>query len=336
MVRRGDIPTVAAAFSAGEIGAAQVDRLALAWANRRARALLVEVEGSFTELARSLPYSRFDAHMTEFVTRADIDGTCDRNTRNHENRDAKLIQDYDKSWTLSGGCASLQGGELHDTFAAFIDAEFATDWEKARIDHGEGTTKDHLARTHRQPRFDALFEIFQRAASTLPGTEGSRVITNVMIDRATLEWVLAKLNGENPRRPDPTDENYRCSALDGHPIDPLEAAASALIGHVRRVVCGADSVVIDLGRTQRLFTGSARLAAQLCATECFWPGCHIPVSQCQIDHLEPHTNGGRTSPGNGAPACGNHDRHKHTHGYRAWRDAGGEWHVIRPDGTRFE
>ncbi|MCP5025667.1 MAG: HNH endonuclease [Actinomycetia bacterium] len=331
-----ELPTVAEAFTAGEIGSCQVDRLARAFANRRVRRQLVEVEASFVELARQLSYRHFDAHVTEFVTRADLDGTCDRNNRNHEDRDAKLVQDYDMSWTLSGGCASLQGAELNDIFRAFIDAEFATDWEKALIDHGDDVIKDHLARTDRQRRFDALFEIFQRAASTLPGVEGGRVITNVTIDQVTFEWALAKLNGESPARPDPTDEHYRCSTMDGHPIDPLEAVASALVGHVRRVVYGADSVVIDLSRTQRLYTGSARLAAQLCATECFWPGCHVPVSQCQIGHLEPHCDGGRTSPGNGAPACGKHNRHKHTHGYRAWRDAGGEWHVIRPDGTRFE
>ena len=104
---------------------------------------------------------------------------------------------------------------------------------------------------------------------------------------------------------------------------------------------GADSVVIDLGRTQRLFTGSARLAAQLANTECFWPGCHVPVSQCQIDHLTPFTErddgggGGSTNPGNGGPACGKHNRHKEA-GYTVWRDPTGRWHVHRPDGTRIE
>jgi hypothetical protein len=113
------------------------------------------------------------------------------------------------------------------------------------------------------------------------------------------------------------------------------------LGRIRRVVIGADSVVIDLGRTQRLFTGSARLAAQLGNTECFWPGCHVPVTQCQIDHLTPFTErpdrqgGGRTNPGNGGPACGKHNRHKE-HGYTVWRDPTGHWNIRRPDGTEIE
>jgi hypothetical protein len=98
---------------------------------------------------------------------------------------------------------------------------------------------------------------------------------------------------------------YRCSTLDGRPIDPTEAVAAALIDHIRRVVIGADSVVVDLGRRRRCFTGAAQLAARLAATECYWPGCHVPVTDCQIDHLIGWADhGGSTNPGNGAPACG--------------------------------
>ncbi len=85
----------------------------------------------------------------------------------------------------------------------------------------------------------------------------------------------------------------------------------------------------------------ARLAAQLANTECFWPGCHVPVSRCQIDHLVPFTErddgggGGRTNPGNGGPACGKHNRHKE-HGSTVWRDPTGRWHTHRPDGTEIE
>lgn len=39
---------------------------------------------------------------------------------------------------------------------------------------------------------------------------------------------------------------FGCSTLDGPTIDPTEAVANALIGHIRRVVMGAGSMVIDL------------------------------------------------------------------------------------------
>jgi hypothetical protein len=125
---------------------------------------------------------------------------------------------------------------------------------------------------------------------------------------------------------------YRCTTFDGRPIDPTEAVATALIDHIRRVVIGADSVVIDLGRRRRCFTG----AAQLAATECYWPGCHVPATDCQIDHLIPWTDrgGGSTNPGYGAPACGRHNRYKQR-GYRVHRDPTGHWHTVRPDGTEI-
>lgn len=83
---------------------------------------------------------------------------------------------------------------------------------------------------------------------------------------------------------------------------------------------------IDLGR-RRIFTGYARLTAQLQSHECYWPGCHITVTNCQIDHLTPHSEihdrvGGLTNPHNAGTACGKHNRHKER-GYTVRRLADG-------------
>ena len=113
------------------------------------------------------------------------------------------------------------------------------------------------------------------------------------------------------------------------------------MGHLRRVVINAAGVVIDKSRKQRFFTGTTRLAVQLADNECLWPGCHVPVSACQIDHTigwSPNlgrAGGGQTNPDNGGPTCGRHNRLKET-GYTAWRDPTGTWHTNRPDGTEIE
>ena len=132
-----------------------------------------------------------------------------------------------------------------------------------------------------------------------------------------------------PNRVRPT-----CSTLDGQPLPPAEVLAAALCGEVRRAVIGAGSVVIDLGRRQRLYTGPAAAALKLQLTTCAWPGCHVPVTHCQGDHLTPWRNGGSTSPENGAPLCGTHNRTKEQ-GYRITRDQLGDLHVHRPDGTEI-
>ncbi|MGI8937018.1 MAG: hypothetical protein ACR2JF_02155 [Iamia sp.] len=241
----------------------------------------------------------------------------------------------------------MQGAELEEIFKAFLNAEILADWAQARGEHGEAATAEDLARTDGQRRFDALFEIFQRAAAhRASGEGGSQVVTNIVIDQATFERVAAALAGEErpplaeALSPFPT-KTYRCSTLDGRPVEVTEAVAAALIGHIRRVVIGADSVVIDLGRKCRLFTGSAALAVKLSATRCYWPGCHVPVTDCQSDHLTPWNDraggggGGCTDPRNAGPACGRHNRAKER-GFAAWRDDTGTWHVTRPDGTEIQ
>lgn len=218
---------------------------------------------------------------------------------------------------------------------------------------------EDLARTDAQRAADAMDEIFRAAADAhAAAIGGSRIVTDIVIDHHTFERELRRLagqrtahgdvpldpdgttdgdgDGDGDRRPDRSTGRlgFRSSTLDGHPVDPSDVVAEALLGHVRRVVIGADSVIIDLGRTQRCFTGPAALAVKLRDEQCAWPGCHLPTSQCQSDHLMAWATGGRTDPGNGAPLCGHHNRTKEL-GYRIERDDLGRLHTYRPDGTEL-
>jgi hypothetical protein len=416
------LPEVAARFEAGRIGPCQVERIARAYANTRIRGSVVGKDRALARLAEMDSYLAFDAKVTEWVRRVDEDGTADANQRSHENRDATLVQDFDGSWTLAGGCASLDGMQLADIFSHFVDAETLTDWEKIRAELGDAATVEDLPRTPGQRRFDALFAIFQRAASAVEAGGGSQIVTNLVMDLETFERTARRFAGADPGpvddtldgedatdgEPDldepvdldailgpdplgqqaqpmnrggdpdntcdgappsgrgrsqaaetsasgfpsglaPTDADvaatggrggrvgHRCSSLDGRPVDTREAVAAALVGDVRRVVVGADGVVIDLGRRRRLFTGAAQLAVRLSSIHCYWPGCNVPVTQCQTDHLIPWADrgGGSTNPGNGGPACGRHNRLKER-GFSVLRDQTGGWHVTRPDGTKID
>ena len=143
--------------------------------------------------------------------------------------------------------------------------------------------------------------------------------------------MLRRFDGEAPSPLDP--DTYRCETINGIPVEPYEAAALSLVQQVRRVLVDARSTVIDLGRA-RTFTGSSRTATKLQSSRCCWPGCHVPADRCQIDHTRGHARGGRTNPGNGAPACGRHNRAKEN-GFTVWRDPTGQWHTYRPDGTEI-
>lgn len=226
----------------------------------------------------------------------------------------------------------LPGAAIDEIFRRYVDAERLADWEKARAEHGDDAVEAHLARTDAQRRADALWQVFQDAASAEGTPCGVDVCHNIVWNEGTFEEMLRRLGGETPRRLDPAE--VVCRTLDGVPLEPMEAAANALVSKVRRVVVDAAGVVIDLGRA-RFFTGGARLAAQLADQHCPWPGCSVPTSRCEIDHTVDHARGGRTEPANGGPFCGRHNRWKQK-GFRVWRDPTGRWHVYRRDGTEID
>lgn len=139
-----------------------------------------------------------------------------------------------------------------------------------------------------------------------------------------------------PARSPRDGTGFRCGTLDGMPIDPAAATANALLGHIRRVVVGTDGIVVDMSRRARFFTGVRHLAVLLSQTTCYWPGCHVPVTDCQADHLEGFNSRtrGPTNPHNGGPACPKHNRLKER-GFTVHRNADGHWHIYRPDGTEI-
>jgi hypothetical protein len=340
-----DLSEVAEAYRAGRIGSDQVDRIGRLHANPRVSAKVGAQDRNLLQAALHLSYREFDLKVSEWERLVDEDGARDRNQAHHDKRDASMAQDFDGRWRVAGSCGAMDGTRLHEIFKAFFEAETLVDWEKARAEHGDDARAEHLPRTDAQRRFDAWAAIFEKAAGARaaePG--GSPIVTNVVITQEAFEEQLRRFAGAepDPDRPDPHIDprpgvRLRCATIDGGHLDPAEAVAAALVGHVRRVVIGADGVVIDLGRRSRVFTGAAQLAVRLSSTECYWPGCHVPVSRCQIDHLRPWAGPerGRTSPDNGGPACGRHNRYKER-GFTAWRDPTGQLHVLRADGTELE
>ncbi len=233
-----DLPETRAVFEAGRVGTCQVRRLARIHANPRVRDRLAGSEGRLLGYATGHDYRFFDEVATNWVRLADEDGTCEVNQANHERRNAHLWQGFDLGWHLDAACGSLSGAEMKTIFDHFVDAEFRADWDKAKIDHGDATTKADLERTDGQRRFDALYAIFQRAAAAEPGGKAPEVVTNLVIDDATYERTLIALTTGTRPDADPDDESYRCSTLDGHPIEATEAVAASLLGKLRRVVVG--------------------------------------------------------------------------------------------------
>lgn len=317
---------VASSYRRGEVGTDQVRLLSRVWSNPRVRDAMVDKQSWFLELAARLSYPKFERRVRRWEELVDTDGADPGHA--HNRRNAQLTQNFDTSWDLQGRYGSLDGAAMKPVFDAYVQAEFEADWQAATDLHGNAACADDLARTPSQRRADALKAIFADAAANRGGPVSPGFVHNVVWSDSTYREMADRFSGQLPK---PFDvDNFRCETLNADPLEPYEAFASSLWNQVRRVVVDAKSTVIDLG-TARLFTGNARTAVQLSASECYWPGCWVPVDQCEIDHLTDHSRGGRTHPGNGAPACGRHNRWKQK-GYRVTFDAHGKPQIHRPDG----
>jgi len=335
------VPAVATAMASGELGVEQAHELGRAHANPRCGHRLVEVADTLIEAATTLPFEDFRAVVRRWEMLADLDGAHRRADAARRDRRAALsLSTFGFHLEASG--PKLEGAAMVEIFERFRDAEFRADLHVARQVAGDGVevTGDLLPRTAAQRAFDALFEIFRRAAAGAPGARMPEPLVNVVVDARTLSQFLHHQSGAAPSAGptragivDLADVDRRCcGTVDGHNLTPADVLTAALWGRIRRVLVDADGVVLDMGRRSRVFTGARREAVMLGATHCVWPGCTTPLRDCQADHLIAWARDGTTAAHNGAPLCGRHNRHK-TKGFVVWRDGNGRWHTRRPDGT---
>ncbi len=326
------LPLFAAAALAGEIGVAQLHALAAVAANPRVRRFLAGSEDLLVQAARSMHHDDFASLLREWEALADADGAHDRHERAHRDRRAHMSV-VDESVFLDAKGGLPQGMLLREIFERFCDAEFRSEWDDGVARFGDCMSPALMERTPAQRRFDASVRVFQSAAGSAEC--GGEVVVNIVIDQEQFEQQVQRAAGATPDPLDPaTVAARRCETDRGEVLDPAAVWAAALVGQVRRVVVDRAGVVVDMGRRSRLFTGPARDAVLLSGRRCLWPGCGMPASRCEADHVLPFAKAGPTSTRNGGPMCSHHNRWK-TRGYRTWRDPEGFWHTYRPDGTEI-
>ncbi|WP_182377582.1 HNH endonuclease signature motif containing protein [Nocardioides sp. WS12] len=108
---------------------------------------------------------------------------------------------------------------------------------------------------------------------------------------------------------------------------------------VRPVIDLADCVPVDSYE----IPDRIRRRVELRDHQCRFPGCPHRASRCDLDHAQPHGQGGATCPCNLVPLCRRHHRAK-THsrwrytivlpGHYLWTSPHGRHFLVGPDGTR--
>jgi hypothetical protein len=356
----GHVPGLADALRRGSIGVPQANELAVAYANPRVRDRLGEFAPMLLDLAERLSFREFRTCVQRFVLLADADGAHDDVEESVRNRRARVTNLNGSLHLDGGGGDALVNVELEAIFRYFCELEYEADLAARRAEFGDQAEEHPLARTAAQRGYDALVAIMRHAlANQQAGRPGSAIepLVNILVDHRTWALLLARaglapdttLAGEavdpftglaSPGDllaellDDPDSfASRRCETSTGQVVHPHAVLRAALAGHIRRVVLGADSLPINLGRKARVFTGTARQAALLLAVQCDHLGCGLPAELCQVDHSVEFHEGGRTDQINAGVECGGHNREKHRKRRRTKRDIHGRIHTIRADGT---
>ncbi len=319
------------ALAGGQVGVAQTRLMARIAANPRIDAdVLVRAVWELMADAMDVSYVEFERRALTFEALADPIGTAEKTERNRLRRTATIHQESDGSWALHAKLDDVGGPEFLEIFCWYVDREFTRDWAHAVARLGDGNVKvTDLRRTEAQRRADALLEMARAAAACPPDRTRPLPTVNYLLDEAS-----ARTAADG----DPLDplayRDVTARTDRGHRIDPAAIIGVSMWALIRRVVTDAQGVVIELGRTSRLFTGYAREAVMLLEPTCIWPGCDQPHTWCHADHLTSWSTRGPTNPHNGGPLCGRHNYLKEQ-GFTVYRDDDGHWHITGPDGTQI-
>jgi hypothetical protein len=225
------------------------------------------------------------------MTRSDlfvVSSECARQKHQttHEFRNLRIFENFDGGFTLEGSFGALQGATIRELYERFVTAERLADWEEARDIHGDQTNQSHLARTEAQRRADALEAALLQASGTLPDTNLPEPSVNIAMSPDMFENGLATLTNTESAPLDPRNyRNSRCETFSGTQLDPADAVAAAIKGHIRRVVYTTPEASIS--QKGRFFTGALRQLLNVIDPSCAWTGCNIPAHHCQGDHTRP-------------------------------------------------
>ncbi|MFD6444283.1 DUF222 domain-containing protein [Promicromonospora sp. NPDC060204] len=100
---------------------------------------------------------------------------------------------------------------------------------------------------------------------------------------------------------------------------------------VTRIVFGADSQILDVGRSRRTVTGQLRRAVIARDQHCVYGECDQPPTRCEVHHALRHwAHGGETSTTNAALLCYHHHDLVDTQNIAMHYDDG--WHFTHPNG----
>jgi hypothetical protein len=139
-------------------------------------------------------------------------------------------------------------------------------------------------RTPRQRRHDALEDLTRDWLdhADTPRTGGEKPNIILLTDLPALQSVAGGTH----------------ETLDGQIISIDALRQTACGASITRIIFGADSEILDIGRKTRVWTTTQRRAITTRDRHCQAPGCERPPQWCDIHHLQHWADGGATTVDN--------------------------------------
>jgi len=125
-----------------------------------------------------------------------------------------------------------------------------------------------------------------------------------------------------------------CETVDGIPLPVQTVQRLCCEADVLPVVLRSTGEVLHVGRTARVATRAQRRALAALHRTCAHPHCSAAFSHCQIHHVVPWEQGGRTDLDNLIPLCTKHHHLVHEGGWLLELHDDRTITLTRPDGTR--
>ena len=284
------LPVTEAAWLDGDINSSHVALLAAA-RNEHTEDAMARDEETLVEDAKRQRFSGFVKRLAYWRQEADPDADERRAERQVEDRRVDLSQTFQGMWLGDMVFDPIRGTIVSDALTRIERELFDADWAEAKERLGREPVVTDLARTPKQRRADAMVEMAIRAMSTPNGGRRPEPLFTVLVGYETFAGRV-------------------CELANGTVITPRSVRPWLDQAWVERVVFNGRSRVIDVGVTQRLFTGATRRAVEVRDHDdgCFNETCDDPIEQ--IDHIKPWADEGPTVQANGRGACGFHNRNR--------------------------
>ena len=240
----------------------------------------------------------------------DREGVVENERELQAKQEAKIWTDRDGMVHLRASFAPEDGAWFKNTLDVILGPRIGG----PRLVHGKAATMAKAVeddpRTTEQIRASVLVTLLKA---------GALVDENALLaqKRPTVQVVV---RADELARPNSDGVGF----IEGTGIPVSTKTVDRLIcdtGYVPVIVDSAGAP-LDLGREVRLFTTKQRTAIAALQGGCVAEGCNAPPSFCEVHHIDPWSEGGKTDVEDGVLLCRFHHMQLHNHGHRITRIAG--------------